>query len=62
MKIINYKTIAILSLLVFVFLLGFSLSVQAYRISQQELNNPVSQYLRENYGVNSFEETVNDAV
>jgi len=56
MKAINYKTIAILSLLVFVFLLGFSLSVQAYRISQQELNSPVSQYLRENYGVNSIEE------
>jgi hypothetical protein len=56
MKAINYKTIAILSLLVFAFLLGFSLSVQAYRISQQELNNPVSQYLRENYGVNSVEE------
>jgi hypothetical protein len=56
MKAINYKTIAILSLLVFAFLLGFSLSVQAYRISQQELNSPVSQYLRENYGVNSIEE------
>jgi len=56
MKALNYKTLAILSLLVFMFLLGFSLSVQAYRISQQELNNPVSQYLRENYGVNSIEE------
>jgi hypothetical protein len=56
MKAINYKTIAILSLLVFVFLLGFSFSVQAYRISQQELNSPVSRYLRENYGVNSIEE------
>jgi hypothetical protein len=56
MKAINYKTIAILSLLVFVFLLGFSFSVQAYRISQQELNSPVSQYLRENYGVDSIEE------
>jgi uncharacterized lipoprotein NlpE involved in copper resistance len=56
MKTINYKTIAMLSLLVFVFLLGFSFSVQAYRISQQELNSPVSQYLRENYGVSSIEE------
>ena len=56
MKAINYKTIAILSLLVFVFLLGFNFSVQAYRISRQELNNPVSRYLRENYGVNSIEE------
>jgi hypothetical protein len=56
MKAINYKTIAILSLLVFVFLLGFSFSVQAYRISRQELNNPVSRYLRENYGVDSIEE------
>jgi hypothetical protein len=56
MKAINYKTIATLSLLVFVFILGFSFSVQAYRISQQELNSPVSQYLRENYGVNSIEE------
>jgi hypothetical protein len=56
MKAINYKTIAILSLLVFAFLLGFSFSVQAYRISRQELNSPVSQYLRENYGVNSIEE------
>jgi parallel beta-helix repeat protein len=53
---INYKTIAIVSLLVFIFLLGFSLSVQAYRISRQELNSPVSRYLRENYGVNSIEE------
>jgi len=49
-------TIAILSLLAFAFLLGFSFSVQAYRISRQELNSPVSQYLRENYGVNSIEE------
>jgi hypothetical protein len=56
MKAINYKAIAILSLLVFVFLLGFSFSVQAYRISQQELNSPVSQYLRENCGVDSIEE------
>ena len=56
MKALNYKTIAILSLLVFVFLLGFSFSVQAYRISRQELNSPVSRYLRENYGVNSIEE------
>jgi len=56
MKTINYRTIAILSLLIFVFLLGFSFSVQAYRISQQELNSPVRQYLRENYGVNSIEE------
>jgi hypothetical protein len=56
MKAINYKTITILSLLAFAFLLGFSLSVQAYRISQQELNSPVSRYLRENYGVNSIEE------
>jgi hypothetical protein len=49
-------TIAILSLLAFAFLLGFSFSVQAYRISRQELNSPVSQYLRENYGVDSIEE------
>jgi hypothetical protein len=50
------KTLVTLSLLVFVFLLGFSFSVQAYAIRQKELNNPVSQYLRENYGVNSIEE------
>jgi len=50
------KTLVTLSLLVFVFLLGFSFSVQAYAIRQKELNSPVSQYLRENYGVNSIEE------
>jgi len=53
---VKSKTLVTLSLLVFVFLLGFSFSVQAYALRQQELNSPVSQYLRENYGVNSFEE------
>jgi hypothetical protein len=53
---IKSKTLIALSLLVFVFLLGFSFSVQAYALRQQELNSPVSQYLRENYGVNSIEE------
>jgi len=50
------RMLAIASLTVFVFLLGFSFSVQAYRISRQELNSPVSRYLRENYGVDSIEE------
>ena len=53
---ISLKTLAIISTIVFVFLLGFSMSVQAYTIRQKELNSPVSQYLRENYGVNSIEE------
>jgi hypothetical protein len=52
----KFKALVTLSLLIFVFLLGFSFSVQAYAIRQKELNSPVSQYLRENYGVNSIEE------
>jgi hypothetical protein len=50
------KMLVTVSLLVFVFLLGFSFSVQAYALRQQELNSPVSKYLRENYGVNSIDE------
>jgi hypothetical protein len=53
---VKSKTLVTLSLLVFVFLLGFSFSVQTYALRQQELNSPVNQYLRESYGVNSVEE------
>jgi len=53
---VKSKTLVTLSLLVFVFLLGFSFSVQAHALRQQELNSPVSEYPRESYGVDSIEE------
>ena len=55
-KRVSLKTLTLTCMVVFVFLLGFSFSVQAYAIRQKELNSPVSQYLRENYGVDSVEE------
>ncbi|RLI43872.1 hypothetical protein DRO69_08670 [Candidatus Bathyarchaeota archaeon] len=41
---------------VFVFILGFSFAVQAYASQAQQVGDLATQYLRENYGVNSIEE------
>lgn len=52
----SLKILGPVCVFVFVFLLGFTLSVQAYAMRQKELNSPVSQYLHGNYGVSSIEE------
>ncbi|RLI45030.1 hypothetical protein DRO69_06060 [Candidatus Bathyarchaeota archaeon] len=52
------KKVMVVVVTVFVFILGFSFAVQAYASQAQQISDPATQYLRENYGVDSVEQLI----